>query len=144
VQVDGKYFYIDRTGAFVGEPSVEHLASSQFSEGLASFKKAGKAGFIDETGAVVVEARFDFARSFAGGRAAVCLANLWGFIDRGGRFVIEPRFHKANDFHEGLALVTEGTRASYIDPDGRVIYSSELPGLTSLGGVPCGQTTVIR
>ena len=62
--------YIDTTGKFV---EGQRPPTGEYSEGLATLRIEGKVGFIDRSGKVVIEARFDAARGFAEGRAAVCL-----------------------------------------------------------------------
>lgn len=63
------------------------------------------AGYIDETGAVVIAAAFDVAKDFSEGLAYVEIEadGFKGFIDRMGQRVITFKGTKANDFHEGLA-----------------------------------------
>jgi hypothetical protein len=142
VQQGTRSGYIDKTGRFLEDQS---LTRREFSEDLAPFRTEGKVGYIDRSGKVVIEARFDAAQGFTEGRAAVCLQGMWGFIDRTGTAVIAPRFERARQFKgEGLALVTEGTRASYIDPTGAVVFTSELPGLGGLRQAPCGSETIVR
>lgn len=75
----------------------------------------GKWGYADPRGKVVIPARFDAARPFAGGLARVGLVveelpeinarpNIkWGYIDERGRVVVELRYAELHDFSEGLA-----------------------------------------
>ncbi|HVS14541.1 MAG TPA: WG repeat-containing protein [Thermoanaerobaculia bacterium] len=64
-------------------------------------------GYIDKTGAVVVEPIDSTYSDFAEGLANVEIAatDREGFIDRTGALVIEPRFSSAGSFSEGLARV---------------------------------------
>ncbi|NLZ99754.1 MAG: WG repeat-containing protein, partial [Clostridiaceae bacterium] len=70
--------------------------ASGFSDnGLAAVKirdsGSGKWGYIDETGAFVIEPQFDSAQSFLdNGLALVEVDGKWGYIDETGAFVIEP------------------------------------------------------
>lgn len=64
-----------------------------------------KWGYIDRSGKVVVEPRFEFAGEFAEGLAVVKEDGKYGFIDQSGKFVIEPRYTNARSFSEGLARV---------------------------------------
>lgn len=79
---------------------------------LVPFETGGKYGYLDRSGAVAIEARFDDAMPFSEGLAAVRVGDAddgqWGYIDPSGRFVIEPRFAGASFFSEGLAAVTVG------------------------------------
>ncbi len=105
--------YIDRTGVLV-VTSAGWSDGAEFSDGRASVATVGDGGlaygFIDTTGAMVIEARFAEARDFSEGLAAVGEdqgggRRLWGYIDAAGAWVIEPSFESAGDFSEGLAPV---------------------------------------
>jgi hypothetical protein len=72
---DGKWGYIDRSGAFAISPRFE------------------------DTQVTVVPG------SFFEGLAAIAIDGKYGFIDRTGAFVIAPRFLRASDFHDGRARV---------------------------------------
>lgn len=93
-----------------------------------------RAGYIDETGKVVIAPRFDSARDFSEGLAYVELdaSGFRGFIDREGKTVIKVDAPTAKDFHEGLAAV--GTREGrddrvgdwgYIDRSGREVIKRQ-------------------
>lgn len=72
-------------------------------------------GYIDMTGEIVREPRFDLARPFSEGLAAVEVDGEWGYIDRSGDTVIEPRFEDADEFSEGFTIVEEDGSEAYID-----------------------------
>jgi hypothetical protein len=86
VSVDGKWGYIDKTGAWAIEPAGFDDARS-FSEGLAAVSVDGKYGYIDKTGAWVIPLRFDGAGSFSNGLARARLGDRWGYIDKTGRLI---------------------------------------------------------
>ena len=75
-------------------------------------------GYIDKTGTLVIEPRFDSAGWFSEGLAAVETQGKWGFVDVRGRWGIEPQFEKANEFSEGLAPVRLGGVWGFIDARG--------------------------
>jgi len=93
--------YVDTQGRCVIRPFVFDNGPDPFSEGLARFREDGKFGFFDETGRVVIPARFDFVKPFSGGSAEYCegcteqyegehmihSGGTWGRIDRKGRVV---------------------------------------------------------
>src|SRR5688500_14549217 len=62
-------------------------------------------GFIDTTGNLVIEPKYDEAGPFAEGLAAVNEDGKWGFIDPEGKLVIAPVYKSAWAFHEGFARV---------------------------------------
>ncbi len=95
-------------------------------------EKNGKAGYIDQTGKVVIPLKFDEARAFTEGVAPVRIGEDWGYIDKTGQFVIRPQFFEAQRFSEGFAQVgiywprrqiVDSTVGydGYIDKSGRVI-----------------------
>lgn len=75
----------------------------------------GRWGYADQSGKVVIAARFDAARPFAGGLAQVGVMdeelpeiqarpNLkWGYIDERGRVLVELRYAVLRNFSENLA-----------------------------------------
>jgi hypothetical protein len=96
----------------------------------------GKVGYIDKTGRVVIQPKFDSAKLFAEGMAAVQVGSFesgshkglgkWGYIDQTGRLVIAPKFVSAEDFSDGLALTNTEVgmwEAVYVDKTGKVVIS---------------------
>ncbi len=93
---------IDTRGEVLVRPFVFDNGPDYFQEGLARFVREGKFGFFDEDCKVVIEAKFDFARPFSDGKAAVCegcreegdgehkmmVGGRWGYINRQGEVVV--------------------------------------------------------
>jgi hypothetical protein len=63
--------YIDRTGAVAFEIGPEYDYAGSFHEERAGVNRGGAWGFIDRTGKLVVEPRYDSVEGFDGGRARV-------------------------------------------------------------------------
>ena len=127
VVVDGKWGYIDMTGAFVIPAhygnNAERADKGTFSEGLAAIQTDGGTwGYIDRTGAPLIPARFDAAEPFAEGLAKVQIDGKWGYIDTTGKQVIGPQFAVAASFSHGLAYVTTDTADGYIDRAGMFVW----------------------
>ncbi|MDF2486042.1 MAG: repeat-containing protein, partial [Herbinix sp.] len=131
-QVDGtvKYGYIDRTGAFVLEPTYDD--ASDFNEGVAIVRTGENQKVIDTTGAVIFENN-DTIMSFSNGMAAYLNIKedtfLYGYIDLKGQVIIEPSYTFANSFNEdGQAYVALPGGKSYqlIDKTGKVLESYEV------------------
>ncbi len=78
-------------------------------------------GYIDQTGRVVIDFRFDNASQFNEGLALVKIGGHSGFIGKTGETVIEPQFGDASQpFFDGLAMVQAATgKCGYIDRFGR-------------------------
>lgn len=100
-----------------------------------------KWGFIDKSGNMVIEAKFDDVirdqyggctlyhkpfRNFSEGLCAVRVKDKWGYIDKTGAFVVTPVYDNAGNFSEGLACVRSGTKYGYIDKTGKLAIPLEL------------------
>lgn len=121
-------YYIDKTGRDVFETTFDNADS--FSEGLAFVWIGEKAGFIDKTGQMVIELKWDVMSS---GHFHEGLCNISGkfkklrksgFIDKQGNMVIEPVFNWASSFINGLACVTVNNKMDYgyIDKTGKYVW----------------------
>ncbi len=87
---DGKYWVIlSRDG---GQQTVVDLGEGAepglFWDGIASFTRDGKVGFVTDSGEVAADAQFDDARRFDGAYARVKRGGMWGAIDRMGRQIV--------------------------------------------------------
>ena len=94
-----------------------------------------KAGFIDQTGKVVIPMCFEKLGDFSEGLARFERDGSWGYIDRTGAVVIEPKFPWAQEFSEGLAHVQIGGSAlgydgkwGFIDKTGKLVISPDYKG----------------
>ncbi|HEV3260193.1 MAG TPA: WG repeat-containing protein [Gemmataceae bacterium] len=129
VWANSKMSYIDKKGKAVirlddvGDPKRWATGAGRFLEGLAwasTFGDTERFGFIDKAGKFVIRPRFEQARHFSGGLAAVAVGDKWGYVDHAGRVVIRARFREARDFSGGLAAVRIGEGWRYIDKKGMV------------------------
>ena len=82
------------------DSAIQALCAVQ--EGMARFEIGGGWG-LDKSGKLAGEPRFDDARDFSEGLAAVKLEGLWGFVDKTGELVIPPVFSYVHDFSGGSA-----------------------------------------
>ena len=78
-------------------------------------------GYIDKTGKEIIHMKYDDAKPFSGGFAAVKLNNKWGFIDSTGNVVIQFEYDDANSFSEGKAKVKSNQKEFYIDTKGNEV-----------------------
>lgn len=94
---------------------------------------AGKGGYIDKTGKIVIRPQFDgdrymlseFSEGLAEFKDMQALTKYpfskEGYIDRSGRIVIKPQFDVAYSFASGRALVKIGDLEGYIDSSGKQV-----------------------
>lgn len=69
-------------------PGPRYKNVSSFSEGLAAVQgNNGRWGFINQNQVVVIPSRFEEAKEFKDGRAAVKLNGRWGFINKRGQWL---------------------------------------------------------
>jgi hypothetical protein len=132
--------FIDRTGLVKIAPQFTGAGgySQGFSEGRAAVAVGGECvkhrewqiigrrwGFIDRTGEMVIEARYDFVRDFHCGRALVKSGADYAFINCVGERAIEFGKSSAGDFSEGLCPVRDSSgKYGYLDTLGRMVIPS--------------------
>ncbi len=78
-------------------------------------------GYADANGAHVIPRRFEKARAFRHGLAAVRIDGLWGFIEPSGELAITPKFLAVGDFHGARAEAASNEGVGVIDRDGAFI-----------------------
>lgn len=88
--------------------------------------ETGLYGFIDVTGQVIIEPKFQYAESFSEGVAVIAESGskgtYYGYIDRKGDVVLPLQYEYARGFHEGLALVSSGGDLLVINKRGEVSF----------------------
>jgi hypothetical protein len=113
---DGQCFVEARDGSSRGTPPSVPAATSCGGVPDHITERCGE-GFIDRAGKVVL--RFQSARDFSEGVAAVEKDGRWGFIDPSGQFRVEPHFQTASSFSDGLAAAKYEERWGYVDHAGQ-------------------------
>jgi len=151
IDVKKRYGYVDRSGEFVIQP--KFLQGTGFNEGLARVVVEGpclyigdgacapfnarvipedsdvkervlcKFAFINKSGTIISNDRFERANVFSEGLAAILKDGKWGFIDKQGKIIIEPQFDNAGAFSEGLASVQQDKLWGYINQSGKFMIS---------------------
>lgn len=106
---------------------------------LFSVSIAGKYGYINEKGKIIIKPQFDYAASFKEGFAKVEIDNKYGYINEKGKIVIKPQYSDAYDFSEGLAAVKLNNKMVYIDKNGKEVIDQ---GVTSPYGFSDGLAPV--
>jgi hypothetical protein len=90
-------------------------------------------GFIDQTGRMVIEPKFQFAYAFSEGLAAVRFSNRWHFIDDEGDIEIDGMgsFQELRSFKNGLAPIRIQGRWGFINTRGEVVINPRFRSVTS-------------
>ncbi|HPI54500.1 MAG TPA: WG repeat-containing protein [Chitinophagaceae bacterium] len=96
VQKDFMSCFYNQKGQRLNDTCYEK--ASDFSEGLARVIVGGKIGFIDTTGAMVIEPQFENAYDFHAGRCRARINKEWGFINRQGQYIMTPEFEHVSDY----------------------------------------------
>lgn len=126
VRIGNKWGYISRGGEVVITPQFNN--AQPFREGLAGVEKDHVHGYIDTTGQMVLEIRYESAVPYPfseGVAAATDDSYKAGYIDRSGEWVIEPRFDAAYGFSEGFAAVSVDGRYGFIDHSGSFVIQPQ-------------------
>ena len=177
IKVKGLYGFIEHTGKFAVLPTL--LNADNFSDGMVRVvldgpcfvpgsggcdigevvpPNIGKKGelppsckftFIDNSGRVISEARFDGAKTFSEGLAPVKVGSLWGYINRDGAMAISPQFDDAMSFSDGVAAVRQSGFYGYIDKSGVLVIPAQFKqasdfheGLAYVGGPEAGYSYI--
>lgn len=109
-----------KTGTYLGAGCVWESALP-FSEGKAGVSQNSLYGFIDETGAVVINLQYTVVSGFSEGLAGVRVQKRWGFIDAAGTVMIKPSYVGVKAFQSGLCAVEKGDAWGLINAKGEVV-----------------------
>lgn len=92
----------------------------------------GKYGFIDKTGKVVIEPRYDYAEPFSDGLAKVKTNGQTEFIDATGKVAFVSPTNRVGSFGNGFARVYDGGLNGVIDKTGKIVVAPKYFFLESL------------
>ncbi|UXP34043.1 WG repeat-containing protein [Reichenbachiella agarivorans] len=128
-ELAGSFYLLDKTGKET-PINIENLANVKpFSEGLAPFQTTDKKmGFIDKTGKVIIQAKFDGVGYFSGGLAwARTEGDMIGYINPSGEWAINPKFQTTKDFDptSGMARVKINDGWAYTNKSGDVMQMTD-------------------
>ena len=146
----GPWGFIGETGEVIIQPQFEsdRFAGGspfgpRFSEGLAAVAVEDGYGYIDKTGAWVIEPQYVRALEFREGLALAetedeqTRHDMWGLIDKTGAWVVEPQFRAVSSFSDGIWRVggTWNGEGIAIDRTGKVVEEpASVSGWLSAGG----------
>lgn len=103
-------------------------SSSENSE-LFRFVRNDRLGYIDRSGKIIIEPKFEEADNFNEGLASVKKGEKFGYIDRTGKIVISPEFDRADNFSEGLATVQIDGKFGCIDKAGKLVIPARFDSI---------------
>lgn len=108
VEENGKYIMVDSKAERVGSQSFDEAKPFENGE-MAAVRIGEKWGFADKDGNVIIEAKYDEARSFSNGLAAVREGETWGYINAENETAIEFAFTDCKDFNNhGCSFAKDG------------------------------------
>ncbi|MEM7681904.1 MAG: WG repeat-containing protein [Planctomycetota bacterium] len=118
-----RFAYINRTGKVQHRFGPEVTLIGDFNDGMAWVRVRARDGqerfgYLNRRFKLEVPPRFERARDFTDGVAAVRYDGKWGYIDRRGVWVVQPVFDNADDFDDTLAPVQWNGQWGYIDRTG--------------------------
>ncbi len=93
-----KYIFINHKGEQIGNNKFDNARLAASDKGYIAVKLGGKWGYADSKGNLILEPKYDDAKSFSLGFAPVKLDEQWGYINCAGDIVIEPEYDAAGAF----------------------------------------------
>ena len=99
-------------------------------EGLGRFVVEGEGiGFMRSDGTIAIPPRYESAREFTDGLAAVARDGKWTFVDPEGRELHAPHWELVGDFGDGLAPVRFGGKWGVLERGGQLIVQPRLASI---------------
>ena len=91
-------------------------------------EKAGKWGFCNSAGKLVIPVQFTNAMFFNEGMAGVEINDKWGFINTSGKMVVEAVYDTVGYFSQGLAVVVKNGSYGYVNLKGEEVIKLQYLG----------------
>lgn len=114
VKKDGKYYMVNTQGSKITDQAFDD-AKAFAGNGPAAVCIAGKWGFVDNTGKIVIEPQYEGAKSFNIGLGAVYVDGAWGYVNTNGIIRIKCQFEDCQSFStNGIAAVKEKGMWKYV------------------------------
>lgn len=96
--------------------------------GLSKVQKAGKVGYVNQEGTVIIPLKYEDGLTFHEGYAAVRIGSKWQYLDSLGNALTEPIFDDANSFSNGLAPVSQSNLFGFINTKGTIVIPIQFSG----------------
>jgi len=110
--------YVDKTGKQVG-PMDEEYNFEYADYGMFLQKTGDKVGLYDNTGKVIVPAKFESCRASGENTFAVKMNGKYGYIDKTGKELVPAKYDEVGNFSEGLAPIMIANKYGIIDKKGK-------------------------
>lgn len=94
-------------------------------KGWAKVEKGGKVGYIDRTGAEVIECVYDEIYPFDKGKAKVVKNGKYGIVREDGSIFVEPKYDYIGPFVNGLAIVAIKDKRGLLNENGEEVVEVE-------------------
>ena len=80
-----------------------------------------KWGFADKDGNIIINAKYDFVRTFTGNVARIKLENKWGLIDKNGKEIVIPQYDKIKPTYDNDSIfyIYKGKKYGIMDINGK-------------------------
>lgn len=114
------------------EPNKYDRTFAQY-EGFSVIEKQGKYGFIDKSGNIVCEPKWDYFEWVADGKAVVGKCSKFGVIDLNGDLILDVKWD--NIWHtDGMQfIIKEGCKYGFASRYGEIIYKPQWEDVSNLG-----------
>lgn len=125
VEINGIWGLIDEKGNYVIPLKYESLGD--LNNGLISFRKEDKIGFMDINEKVIIQPELYWADEFSEGLCAVSTdynsdkPRKYGYIDVTGKLVVPYKFDHATKFENGRGIIQLNNLWGAIDKTGKII-----------------------
>ena len=110
----------DNTRSFKWIRSVHGQNQRPYSDGFAAFYEAGKWGYENADGDIVIPAQYDEAGDFSGGIALIKKDGKWGVITPDGKEIYKCLYDTISPFSENVALAAIDKSWYYLNVNGKV------------------------
>jgi len=94
-------------------------------KGWAKVEKEGKVGYIDKSGAEVIECIYDEVYPFEKGRAKVLKNGKYGLVRETGELYVDPKYDYIGPFINGIAVIAILGKRGLLNEQGEEIVEVE-------------------
>lgn len=115
---EGKYSIIDSTGKIIKTYSEDVVLGNIFENGLCYYREAGKSGYINTDGKIVIQPIYDSASNFKNGFAKVKKDGIEIFIDPQNKVYFNPQ----NPYYDGHRFMNYNGKMVYENSNQEILF----------------------